>query len=205
MKIIEDYNKEDAELLGKIMVSCGSDKHDYHNYSHGYSYFFSKMSSLENIKFLEIGISNYGTPENSSLHGWLQYFKNGTIYGIDISPHKMINTENIKCFTADQSSIVDLSKFREASNYVKFNIILDDGSHIFSQALASFNYLFPTALEDGGIYMIEDVGKNPGVYAQSIDDWNTVLGSMAGIEWEIIDCRPERTNDDSVIIGVWKV
>ena len=152
-----DSNKELTEKITLFMNEAGSDKQSDHNYAHAYSYFLSKLPSTDNINFLEIGIANV-EPNRSSLHGWSKVFDTGYIYGIDIVPDKMINTDRIKTFVANQSSIVDLSNFREAAKYPKFDVILDDGSHFFSDAVVSFKYLLG-CLKQNGVYMIEDIAN----------------------------------------------
>jgi len=204
MKILEtDSNPVLTNEISTIMNSAGSDKQSDHNYAHAYSHFLSKLPSLENINFLEIGIANI-EPDRSSLHGWSRIFKDGNIYGIDIVPEKMINTDRIKTFVANQSSILDLSNFRQAAGCPKFDVILDDGSHIFSDAVVSFKYLI-NSLKESGMYMIEDIRKNGVDIQQTVVQWEEHLRLYDGIEYEIIDCKPEEQNDDSVIIGIWKI
>jgi hypothetical protein len=204
MKILEtDSNPVLTNEISTIMNSAGSDKQSDHNYAHAYSHFLSKLPSLENINFLEIGIANI-EPDRSSLHGWSRIFKDGNIYGIDIVPEKMINTDRIKTFVANQSSILDLSNFRQAAGCPKFDVILDDGSHIFSDAIVSFKYLI-NSLKESGMYMIEDIRKNGVDIQQTVVQWEEHLRLYDGIEYEIIDCKPEEQNDDSVIIGIWKI
>ena len=204
MKILEvDSNPTLTNEIGTVMDEAGSDKQSSHNYAHAYSYFLSMLPSLENINFLEIGIANI-EPNRSSLHGWSSIFKDSNIYGIDIVPEKMINTDRIKTFVANQSSILDLSNFRQAAGCPKFDVILDDGSHHFPDAATSFKYLLPS-LKKGGVYMIEDIRKVGVDSQQSVVQWQEYLNLYDGIEYEIIDCKPEEQNDDSVIIGIWKI
>ena len=204
MKTLEiDSNPVLTNEIGTVMNEAGSDKQRDHNYAHAYSHFLSKLPSLENINFLEIGIANV-EPNRSSLHGWSSIFKDGNIYGIDIVPEKMINTDRIKTFVANQSSILDLSNFRQAAGCPKFDVILDDGSHHFSDAATSFKYLLPSLKQDG-VYMIEDIRKVGVDSQQTVSQWRDYLNLYDGIEYEIIDCKPEEQNDDSVIIGIWKI
>src|SRR4029079_10969603 len=37
-----------------------------------------------------------------------------------------------------------------------FDLIIDDGSHVSSHMIASFNFLFDPGLKEGGIYLVED-------------------------------------------------
>ena len=42
---------------------------------------------------------------------------------------------------------------------IKFDIIIDDGSHLREDQLSSFKILFDKYLNDGGIYIIEDINS----------------------------------------------
>jgi hypothetical protein len=203
MKTLEtDLNINLTEKIATIMNEAGSDKQRDHNYAHAYSYFLSKLPSLNKITFLEIGIANV-TPDDSSIHGWAKVFEDGLIYGIDINNYKMINADRIKTFVANQGSVVELSRFREEAGYPKFDVILDDGSHIFSDAVVSFKYLLG-CLKQHGVYMIEDIRKNAVDIQQSVVQWQEYLDQYDSIEYEIIDCQPDRPNDDSIVIGIWR-
>ena len=57
-----------------------------------------------------------------------------------------------------------------------FDLIIDDGSHIASHMLASFNYLFLEGLNDAGIYFVEDTHSN---YFQSHRDTEFSFMDMA--------------------------
>jgi len=45
---------------------------------------------------------------------------------------------------------------RMSAEHGPFDIVIDDGSHVPAQVIASFDVLFPL-LADGGLYVIEDV------------------------------------------------
>lgn len=194
----------DPELYARIVTelnNCGSDKESDHYYSLAYEYFFNRLSSLENMNFLEIGIANR-EPEYSSLHGWSKIFPDSMVYGIDIAPRKMIDTDRIKTFVANQGEPYDLSMFKKNVGDIKFDIILDDGAHTFNMARVSFDILF-NSLKQDGIYLIEDVSKLSQSWEQTVSEWNEYLSSIPKVDFEIIDCRPDR-EDDSVVIGIWR-
>lgn len=195
-------NKTELGLrIASAMDDCGSDKESSHSYSEGYAYLINKTIGRMPKTFLEIGIANVG-PENSSLHGWASVFTDAEIYGIDIDPRKMIESDRIKTFVVNQADPLQLSNFKKTISPVEFDIILDDGSHVFSHAETSFKMLF-SALSNDGIYIIEDIGKSD-IWGQSVSDWCALLSQSSGIEYEVIDCCPSRPEDDSVLIGVWR-
>lgn len=99
---------------------------------------------------LEIGVF-----EGGSLQMWKDFFgRKAEIYAIDINPEcKKYEEEQINIFIGSQGDRDFLSQF--GSEYGKFDIILDDGSHLMEDQIASFETLF-TYLNDGGIYICED-------------------------------------------------
>lgn len=106
-----------------------------------------------NVRLLEIGVQNGG-----SLEIWSKYFANAKlIVGCDINPKcAKLKYENsrIHVLVGDansdevKSNVIELSK--------SFEIIIDDGSHHSSDIIKSFARYFPL-LEDGGIYIVEDL------------------------------------------------
>jgi len=107
------------------------------------------------IKLLEIGIGVSG----ESLRMWRDYFPNGAIYGVDIRKYEKVDDERIKTFIADQGSRNDLLNLINEIGDIKFDAIIDDGSHRPDHQQQSIGYLFPL-LRSGGIYVIEDLLSN---------------------------------------------
>lgn len=101
------------------------------------------------VTFLEIGISKGG-----SLQIFKKYFgKNSLIAGIDINPESRFQEDQIITFTGDQTD----TKFLDfvVSEIGTPDIIIDDGSHVQSHVLKTFNHLFPL-LSESGVYIVED-------------------------------------------------
>ena len=190
--------KDFEDKIIKALDKSGSDKQYNHNYSIAYSKFlFGK--TIKNM--LEIGIANY-VPEKSSLWAWKEIFPETNVYAVDIDSSKMVSAERIKTYVVDQSSKDSLSKFKNDVDVEKFEYILDDGSHVFDHAKVTFEELFEM-LEDDGIYLIEDVTKSDNGWQQSVKDWQDYLSGLNGIEYDIVDCKPE-LDDDSIVIGIWR-
>lgn len=186
-----------TDILKRYLDDSGSDKDRDHNYSVAYEKFLDNRD-VKNM--LEIGIANV-VPEKSSLWAWKSIFPEAHIYGIDVVPGKMIESDRITTSVVDQSSLDQLTKFKDSTG-VKFDIILDDGSHVFDHAWLTFSVLFES-ISDGGIYLIEDIHKQAGTWQQSVSEWTDSLDKIEGISYSVIDCIPEK-NDDSVVIGIWK-
>ena len=103
----------------------------------------------KSINFLEIGVQGGG-----SLQMWKKYFgANSKIVGIDIDPNTKFEEEQISVEIGNQSDTEFLKRVVE--EHGPFDVIIDDGSHIQSDVLNSFFFLYPT-LKRGGTYIIED-------------------------------------------------
>lgn len=137
--------------LNKIAQFYGTDKSsDIHNYCAKYEKYLP-FNRYDNLNILEIGILN-----GKSLKTWKEYFYRSNILGIDITPEcKQYEEDRIKVEIGSQADGEFLTKIR--NEYGPFDMILDDGSHMNSHVVYSFQYLW-TSLKSGGVYVIEDCG-----------------------------------------------
>lgn len=120
------------------------------NYFEIYERYFRKFVG-QDPQVLEIGIA-----EGGSLELWSKYFRNGQIWGVDIDQKCLeykYEQSNIRLIFGDQSNPDFWDWFMKDSP--KFDVIVDDGSHINEHQVLSLLKLFPR-LKEGGIYMIED-------------------------------------------------
>ncbi len=157
--------KNDLSLLGE---KYGTDK-----VSHGFcevyhELFKDKREEVKNV--LEIGVF-FG----ASIKMWKDYFPNAIIHGIDtfegiqgngdkfndagrftyeISDNEELKNR-IKLFCFNQSNEHDLISFCNL-NEEKYDIIIDDGSHLMRDQQITLKYLFPL-VKQGGYYIIEDL------------------------------------------------
>jgi hypothetical protein len=129
----------------KYRVTKGS---FYHDYMPVYERYISGISQ-EATDILEIGID-----EGRSLKMWAEYFPNAIIHGVDILPKcKAYEECRIKVYIGSQ----DDEKFiKESFGDKKFDLIIDDASHLSHQQIATFHLLFDN-VKPGGYYVIEDV------------------------------------------------
>ena len=141
----------DLTSLAKIYQT---DKWGRHFYTPIYSQWFYELR-FKPVRLLEIGIGGYAKPHQggNSLRMWKRYFPQGIITGIDIYDKTALQENRIHIYTGDQSDPVFLKQVSDAEG--PFDIIIDDGSHMQSHIIASFETLFPL-LAAGGIYVIED-------------------------------------------------
>jgi len=141
--------------LTSIAKKYGTDKVGSHFYTTHYEAYFNKFRDAK-IKLLEIGVGGYQDPDKGgeSLRMWKEYFKNGSIFGIDIYDKHLLEEDRIKIF---QGSQVDEEFLKSVISKIGApDIIIDDGSHINKHVITSFKILFPF-LNIGGIYVVEDV------------------------------------------------
>ena len=135
--------------LTEIGVRCQTDKAYFHLFTEFYMSYFEKYLD-KHVSILEIGIA-----QGSSLRLLDSYFPNATIYAIDINENS-VNLklgDNIHTFLCSQD---DFKKLQEIFNGMKFDIIIEDGSHLTSHQQKSLGFFFPFLNKDG-IYICEDL------------------------------------------------
>lgn len=140
--------------LQKIGECTGSDKVYGHNFIPTYEKYFRNLRK-EKLKILEIGIGGYEDPfaGGESLLMWSEYFKNSSIIGADLFNKKLNLPKNVKSVELDQSKITQIEDL--GKKHGMFDIIIDDGSHISSHIISTFQILWKY-LNDEGIYVVED-------------------------------------------------
>jgi len=130
-----------------------------HSYGKAYDHLFDQFDKESNLDILEIGIQKGG-----SLCAWKDFFKNSNIYGVDIIDSILPEYKRSE-FTYLFSDIKNL-EIKNKFNQIMFDIIIDDGSHIFSDVLfVTNNYL--DKLKLNGILIIEDC-QQPEIWFDEI-------------------------------------
>lgn len=126
--------------------------HKWHHYFEIYDRHFSKYKDTNPV-IVEIGVAGGG-----SIEMWNHYFSNKcTIYGVDIDPAcKSVEDHfsNVKIFIGDQNNEEFLNQLK--NEVPKIDILIDDGSHIGSHIIKTFETLYPN-ISFGGTYLIEDM------------------------------------------------
>lgn len=152
-------------FLGKIMtldeigLENGTDKASTKNdFLRRYEPFLASMRD-DPIKLLEIGVLG-----GASIRTWRDYFKNGMIIGADINPEvKKYTDDRIAIEIIDQSMPTDLDALASKG---PFDVIIDDGSHIWSHQILTLRKLLPV-LKPNGIFIIEDLDTSHGKYKRT--------------------------------------
>lgn len=146
MKLIEEI----LQAWGADPVS-GTDKQREHSYGEVYDRLFWREERAAVSKVLEIGLA-YG----ASLKAWREAFPNALIIGLDNNPGAMLHgTDRIETFVVDATDHRQIEAV-EAVQAGEFDLIIDDGSHLFNDQLLTAAHLLPK-LKIGGFYVIEDV------------------------------------------------
>ena len=139
-----------------------------HNYSAIYLRLFNHCRE-HILKVFEFGVgsTNESIPFNmtssgrpgASLRVWKSYFPNACIYGADIDESILFQEERIETFYVDQMNDSSIQNMWSKINSSNFDLIIDDGCHVFEAGLKSFQNSFGQLKKPGGIYVIEDVGN----------------------------------------------
>ncbi|CAH6418235.1 Methyltransferase [uncultured virus] len=160
--------------LCDLFNKYGSDK-DRNGYVQLYHTLFRTMRT-EPIVMLEIGIGTMapGAPSSmvgyalegykpgGSLRAWRDFFVNGRIIGADVQEDTQFSDESrIETYLCNSTKPEDAVAFMKKLNEgretpLKFDIIIDDGSHIDMDQINTLRNFYPH-VKDGGIYVIEDI------------------------------------------------
>lgn len=139
------------ENLEHIFANHRSKKSSkWHHYFEVYDRHISKFIDKK-VTLLEIGVA-----EGGSLQIWKKYLgSKSKIVGIDIRQEFYFDDESqIEIYIGDQTNHDFLLKVIDKIGIP--DIIIDDGSHVQSHILKTFDLLYPILNENGGVYVIED-------------------------------------------------
>jgi hypothetical protein len=140
-------------MLEELAKKYGTDKISGHSYIEHYTTHFADRKN-DPVRLLEIGVGGYEDPDagGASLRMWRDYFQNGKIHGIDIHK-KNISEDRIHVHIGSQTDRGFLHSVVESMGGL--DLVVDDGSHVNADVIATFQILFPL-LSDNGIYVVED-------------------------------------------------
>jgi hypothetical protein len=137
-------------ILNDLAKKYGTDKSsEIHNYCVKYEKYLP-FNRYDKLNIMEIGVL-----DGNSLKTWKDYFYRSQILGIDINPDcKQYEEERINVEIGSQADHVFLNEIMRT--YGKFDMILDDGSHMNEHVIYSFEHLWES-IKPGGVYVVEDV------------------------------------------------
>ena len=98
-----------------------------------------------------------GVKRGASLRVWEDYFPKSTVFGIDIKPKYVKSASNrSRVFIGSQANPELFQQVGKAADFA-FGLIVDDGSHLSDDQVASLKYLWPFLKPPHGIYALEDL------------------------------------------------
>jgi cephalosporin hydroxylase len=130
--------------------------HKWLHYFQIYEETFAKKRGTP-LRILELGVYHGG-----SLAMWKRYFHpDSVIVGLDINPdcqrfHDPANGVHVVIGPQQDAALLS----RIVREHGPFDVIIDDGSHVVSHMVASFNALFGEGLRPDGLYLVEDTQSN---------------------------------------------
>lgn len=131
--------------LQNLGVLHGTDKA-----AHGYLPIYERyLAGRELRTILEIGVYS-----GKSLKMWRDFFPDAQIFGLDVDPGcRKFSEGNVLVATGSQDDPAALDDLIELSG--GFDLVVDDGSHVNSLTMKSFEHLWPHTRQ---LYVIEDLG-----------------------------------------------
>jgi len=183
--------------LELIVDNSRTDKNTTHSYLPLYQQLLiSKKETAKNV--LEVGIQNGG-----SIKLWSDFFKNATVYGVDIMNidevwQEIKDKENIILYTSTDAYDRDIFNNNFLNKNIKFDFMLDDGPHTL-ESMIQFINLYSQIMTNEGILIIEDV--------QSLD-WIDILKNEVPDDLKrfikIYDLRHIKGRDDDIVFTIDK-
>ena len=122
--------------------------------AHGYSKFYQDI--FYPIKNKKLNIIEIGSFYGNASAALFFYFKNSKIYGADINPDMFrYKSDRVESFYVNSSSLSSI-KNEIINKNIKFDIIIEDASHMLKDQIISLFYLFPI-LNKGGYFIVEEL------------------------------------------------
>jgi len=169
----------------------GTDKNTTHSYGELYSKLFLDMKNKNVVKkILEIGVFS-----GASVVTFADYFENAEVFGADINLSRVIfgkDNDRIKYFKVDATKDESVTIFKNE----KFDIILDDASHLPEDQVKTLD-LFAPLLSKNGLYIIEDISDQNDLDALKANLLNVASNHGLVLEW--YDMRKLKGRYDDIV------
>jgi hypothetical protein len=147
-------------MLSQLVDNSRTDKNTVHSYLDLYETLLSpRKDTAKNV--LEVGIGYAGHTNGGSIKLLHDYFQNATIHALDIEPITKIwseirNKSRINLYTSIDAYDYETFKNLLLDTNIKFDVLLDDGSHRLDHMLNFVKY-YSQIMADDGILIVEDV------------------------------------------------
>ncbi len=206
IKIDTTYFNSD---LCEISKKYNTDKSPYnpkhrHAYTGIYHFLFHKMRNEK------LNIAELGCFKNEGMKMLREYFKNANLYGYDIDLKHIDNAKkdnlyNTQYFLIDVNSPSSIKEgLSKASD--KFDIIIDDSSHIFDHQINIVKNSIPYLKKDGYL-IIEDIFNNRKIheeknYYNELKEFEDVFSEIYFIQSEHLNKFSPLYNNDKLLIMI---
>ncbi len=201
----EELNTKQEGIFMKSLQECWefsckeiaiSDKGTVHAYLNFYDHLFQKKKKQKRkTHLLEIGVK-----EGGSLAMWHYYFgKDSIIHGVDFKEARKLKnySENIKVFVGDAYTKEMVSRLTE-----KYDIIIDDGSHLAKDMVFVIENYLPL-LKNDGILVIEDIKFNKYLHEHFKAVYRSISNEMKPYFY-IVDRRLVKNRHDDMMLIINK-
>jgi hypothetical protein len=170
-----------------------------HPYTSVYNFIFSTLR-YQKIKLAEIGIL-----DNMSMTCWREYFPNAELFGFEFNQKYIESAEksNLPNTTYDYINVRDVNSIINClEKHGKFDIIIDDSTHVFEDQIRFCNIAYKH-LNEGGILIIEDIfrSKSEEKYEEGLKEISKYFSTMKFVltEHELL-YSPGWDNDKLLIL-----
>ena len=172
--------------LDELLFFYGSDKAEIfrlkNEKGHGFSKFYEKyLSELNNE---QINILEIGSYAGASAAAFSKYIPNSKVFCFDVNiTNFKYSSDKIFVYGLDIKNEYKVSKILKQifkkNKFEKFDLIIDDGSHLLSDMLFSFNF-FLKHVKKNRFYIIEDF-KHPNYYKYNKDTNEILIDNLLKI------------------------
>lgn len=188
--------------LCQLLYDYGSDKCPQVRHTYSPEYYKLLKPRIDSCKMLlEIGIGTQALMHDSlkslgrtyevgaSLKAWRDFFPNAIVFGVDIDSNVLFQEERIKCFFADQSNTASLTKCMEEikaySGDNRFDVVVDDGSHVLAHQVLSANFFCNGFLKEDGLYIVEDIFEHKfNAFPREINGFKVTMEYVGVDGWD---------------------
>lgn len=156
--------------LDEIGIRMGTDKSSKrHNFLETYERHVGRLCSSASA-VLEIGVFN-----GASLRMWEEFFPNAQIVGVDIKPDKAEHQAGRICIEIGNAGSTQFLR-TIGERHGPFDLILDDGSHLWDHQQSAFREFWPF-LKPDGVFIIEDI------HTSYVPRYGSIRGSLPTSVW----------------------
>jgi hypothetical protein len=183
--------------LIELVDNSRSDINTVHSYLEKYHDILNKKKD-SSLNVLQIGIKNGG-----NIKLWNDFFNNATIYALDTMNIDNVwdgikNNNKIKLYTSIDPYSTDFFKYNLLNKKIKFDIVIDDGTHTL-ESMIQFIKLYSQLLCDDGILVIEDIQNAGWIHMLTVNVPEEIKQFV-----KVYDLRKNKNRYDDILFTIDK-